>query len=145
MKEISEEIRPGLTEMSQLLYATAYVVSSKTNNIQDKKSISNRCKKPTWREKIEREIEHFRGEISILEELSKGVSVKTSKAKKVRKYNSSPEQTRVSEVKETLKQKFHLKAQRIRRFEKRTKFFRQNKMIKDDPKRLYRKFDKQSI
>jgi len=146
MKEILEEFEPDLTEMNQLIYATAYVVSSQTNNFKDKKSKPNNCKKPKWREKIEREIDHFRGEISILEELSKGVSVKSRKARKViRKYNLSSEQTRIPEIKETLKQKLQLKDQRIRRYEKRTKFFRQNKIFKDDPKRLYREISKKTI
>ena len=38
-----------------------------------------------------------------------------------------------------------MKAKRIRRYEKRTKFFRQNKSFKDDPKRLYREISKQTI
>ena len=144
MKEILEELEPDLTELNQLIYATACVVNPKTNN--NSKPKTNKCKKPKWKEKIEREIEYFRGEISILEELSKGVAVKTRNARKViRKYKLSPEQTKIPEITETLKQKIQLKAHRIRRYEKRTKFFRQNKLFKDDPKRLYREIDKQTI
>ena len=124
MKEILEEFEPDLTELNQLIYATAYVVSSQINKYNDKKPRPNKCKKPKWRGKIEREIEQFRGEISILEELSKGVSVKTRKARKViRKFNLSSEKTRIPEIKETLKQKIQLKAQKIRRYEERIKFF----------------------
>ena len=84
--------------------------------------------------------------MSFLEELLKGLAVKTRKARKViRDYKLSPEQTKISEIKETLKQKIQLKAQRIRRYEKRTKFFRQNILFKDDPKRLYREIGKQTI
>ena len=61
MKEILEELEPDLTESNQLVYATAYVVSYQTNNYKNKKPGPNKCKKPKWREKIEREIEHFRG------------------------------------------------------------------------------------
>ena len=67
MKEILEELEPDLTELNQLIYATACVVNPKTNN--NSKPKTNKCKKPKWKEKIEREIEYFRGEISILEEL----------------------------------------------------------------------------
>ena len=92
MKEILEEFEPDLTELNQLIYAVAYVISSKTNNNKDKKHKLNKRKKPKWREKIESEIENFRGEISILKEISKGVSVKALRARKViRKYDSSPE------------------------------------------------------
>ena len=98
MKEVLEEFEPDLTEMN-LIYATAYVVSSKTNNFKDKKPKPNEFKKPKWRERVEREIEHFREELSILEELSKGASVKTRKARKVIcKYNLSSEPTRSPEI-----------------------------------------------
>ena len=131
--------------MNQLIYAIAYVVSSTTNNFNDKNPKPNKCKKPKWREKIEREAGNFRGEVSILKELSKGVSVKTRKARAViRKYNLSSEQTRIPEIKETLKQKIQFKVQRIRRYEKRTKLFRQNIFL-DDPKRLYREIGKETI
>ena len=80
------------------------MVNPKTKN--NRKPKTNICKKPKWKEKIEREIENFRGEISILDELSKGVAVKTRKTRKViRKYKLSPEQTKIPEIKETLKQK----------------------------------------
>ena len=138
------ELEPDLTELNQLIYAIACVVNPKTNN--NSKPKAKICKKPKWKEKIEREIEYFRGEISILEELSKGVAVKTRKARKViQKYKVSPEQTKIPEITETLKQKVQLKAQRIRKYEKRTKFFRQNRLFKDDPKRLYREIGKQTI
>ena len=35
-----------------------------------------RRKKPMWKEKIEREIEHMQGESSILTELQRGINVK---------------------------------------------------------------------
>ena len=35
-----------------------------------------RRKKPMWKEKIKREIEHVRGELSILSELQRGLNVK---------------------------------------------------------------------
>ena len=51
MKEILEEFEPDLTAMNQVIYATAYVVSSQTNNFKDKKSKPNNCKKPKWKKK----------------------------------------------------------------------------------------------
>ena len=41
-------------------------------------------------------------------------------------------------LKETLKQKIQLKAQRMRRYEKRAKFYRQNSAFKFDKKKFYR-------
>ena len=108
------------------------MVSPKTNNNSNPET--NNYKKPNWKEKIDREIEHFRAEISIQEELSKGVAVITRKARKVvRKYTLSPERTKIPEIQETLKHKIQWKAQGICRYEKRDKFFRQKKLFKDDP------------
>ena len=46
---------------------------------------------------------------------------------------------------ETLKQQIQAKAQRIRRFEKRSRFFRQNKIFKEDAKKLYREMGKKKM
>ena len=40
-------------------------------------------KQPTWKRKIQKEIEAFKRELSILEDLSKGVNVKTRKRREV--------------------------------------------------------------
>ena len=40
-------------------------------------------------------------------------------------------------AKERIKQKVQAKAQRIRKFEKRTKFYKQNKIFKTDAKKYY--------
>ena len=45
-------------------------------------------------------------------------------------------------AKERLKQRMQLKAQRLRRYEKRNKFFRQNKVFKEDAKKFYRELGK---
>ena len=51
----------------------------------------------------------------------------------------------IPEVKETLKQKLLLKSQGIRRFTKRSKFYRQNKIFVTDAKRFYREIGKKEI
>lgn len=40
-------------------------------------------------------------------------------------------------INETVKQTFHLKFQRIRRFEKRNRFYRENKIIASDVKKRF--------
>ena len=51
----------------------------------------------------------------------------------------------LTEVKEIIKQQLQAKAQRIRRYDKRCKFYRQNKTFQEDTKRLYRELGKKSI
>ena len=48
-------------------------------------------------------------------------------------------------LKETLKQKIQLKGQRIRRYEKGAKFYRQNNSFKLDKKKLYRELGSKQI
>ena len=48
-------------------------------------------------------------------------------------------------LKETLKQKIQLKAQRMRRHEKRTKFYKQNSTFKTDKNKFYRKLGKSQV
>ena len=45
-------------------------------------------------------------------------------------------------LKETLKQKIQLKAQRMRRYDKRSKFYRQNNTFKMDKRKFYRELGK---
>ena len=91
------------------------------------------------------EIESFRREISILEELQKDNGEKSGKARKViRKYKIlSKEQ--IPTIKEELKQKLQVRAQRLRRFDKCQKFFRQNKIFETDAKKFYREIGKETI
>jgi hypothetical protein len=52
---------------------------------------------------------------------------------------------KVTELMEQLKQQIQAKAQRIRRFEKRSTQFVQNKLFKEDTKKLYRELGKKQI
>ena len=48
-------------------------------------------------------------------------------------------------VKETVKQRIQLKARRMRTYEKRGKFYRQNLDFKNDAKKLYREIRKGKV
>ena len=112
-----------------------------------KKKNRNRTsyKQPAWKRKIQKEIEAFRGELSILEDLSKGINVKTRKRRRVKRKHKLQNENDITTAKERIKQKVQVKAQRIRRFEKRTKFYRQNKIFKTDVKKFYLETGKQPI
>jgi hypothetical protein len=51
----------------------------------------------------------------------------------------------VAQLTETLKQKVQAKAQRIRRYEKRKTQYSQNKMFKEDTKKIYRNLGMKNI
>ena len=77
-----------------------------------------------WKTKIVKEINEIRGEVAIFDELLRCVKVKSRKVNKIKKKHAMKKREDLPLLKETLKQKFQLKAQRIPRLEKRTKFYR---------------------
>ena len=97
-----------------------------------KKKNRNRIshKQPTWTRKIQIKIETFRGELSMLEDLSKGINVKTRKGWKASKMQNTKWKW-YNNGKEKMKQKAQVKAKR------RTKFYRQKKIFKTDAKKFY--------
>ena len=57
---IIQEICPNLTKYNEVLYATAKVVTELcSDSMKTKKKNPNRQKKPMWKDKKEREIEHI--------------------------------------------------------------------------------------
>jgi len=101
------------------MYATGRVLQAKCGIKLRKKETKKKPRKAKWQVKIEKEIENFRREISILDELQKDNGKQSRKARKViRKYKIlSKEQ--IPTIKEELKQKLQVKAQRLRRYDKR--------------------------
>ena len=69
----------------------------------------HRRKKPRWKNKIEGEIEHMRGELSILTELQKGMNVR-GRACRTGKRKYKIKKDNVIIIKQTVKQKSQLNA-----------------------------------
>ena len=82
-------------------------------------------KQPAWKRKIKEEMEVFRGELCILEDLSKGLNAKTRKGQKVKRKYKFLNENDITTAKKRIKQKVLVKTQRIKRFGKRTKYYRQ--------------------
>ena len=82
---------------------------------------------------MEKEIELLRGELSILSELEMGINVKGKICRKLkRKYKLNIEN--ITRMKETVKQRMQLKAQRMRIYEKHGKLYHQNLIFQNDAK-----------
>ena len=80
----------------------------------------------------------MRLEISILNEISKEVNVKTRMSRNSKqKYKISNENTLLI-AKESLKQRVQVKARRLHRLEKRSRFYIQNKVFQTNGKTFYR-------
>ena len=93
-------------------------------NGKSKKYANRRTnKKPRWKEKIEKEINELRGEVLILDEFIRGVKVKARILNRMKKKYKMKNFEDLALLKETLKQKIQLKAQRMRWYDKRLKFY----------------------
>ena len=65
--------------------------------------------------------------------------------RKVRNRNNVTDENSLLTAKETLKQKIQVKAQRLRRYDKRNRFYRQNKIFNTDAKTFSREIGKRTI
>ena len=73
--------------------------------------------------------------MSRLDELIRGVKVKSRILKKMKKKYKMKKLDDLTLLKETLKQKIQFKVQRMRRYEKSTNFYRQNNTFRIDTKK----------
>ena len=143
---ICNELNPDLTCLNELLYSAGKILQEKCGmKLQKKRRNTRGTNKPKWQLKIEKEIETLRREISLCEELQKDKEIRSSNAKKVVRKYKIVSKSQIPSIKEELKQKLQVKAQRLRRYEKRSKFFRQNKVFETDAKKFYREINKLSI
>ena len=132
-----------LTEINQLTYATASVIAETLGERPRKQKQAR--KQPAWKEKIEKEVKKLRADLSLLSEIEKGSTVKERKVKQMKRKLNIKKWEDIPAAKENLKQKMQAKAQRLRRFTKRSNFFRQNKTFKEDAKKFYRELGKKKI
>ena len=146
---VLENYVPGksLNEIDRLLYATGFVISDRVGKTpkQQRHQISHA--KPKWQIRIEKQIEKMRGELSFLTEMSK----KENNLKKSRKRDGIQREYNIKTKKdseaimEILKMKIQAKAQRLRRYAKRSKQYNQNRLFNNDRKKFYRSLGKKEI
>ena len=146
ISEICKEVDLDLTDLNTVLYATAKTLETRLGiKPKKKKPPNNRQKKPRWKLKIENEVENMRSEISILTEIENGNNPKTRKSRKLKRKYKIKKVSEIKSLKEQLKQKMQAKAQRLRRYDKRSKFYRQNRIFESDAKKFYREIGKSQI
>ena len=115
VKEILNECEETLVTTKEVIYAGAYVITEKINGKPKNYNNRRKYKQPLWKTKIVKEINEIRGEVAILDELLRCVKVKSRKLNKMKKKYAMKKREDLPPLKETLKQKFQLKAQRIPR------------------------------
>ena len=114
IQEFCDDIELDMNDVNAILYACAKTVESKLGVKPEKKRNTDKNKKPKWKIDIEQEIEMMRGEMLVLSEIERNKDPKTRKARKViRKYKIT-NVIDIPSIKEELKQKIQVKAQRER-------------------------------
>ena len=134
----------GINELNELIFASACV----TTEMIGKKVIhrqQRKRKQPLWKAKLERDIKELRIDLSMLTELTRNNGMGERKSRKIRRKYSIRNDDNIITAKEEVRQLINAKAQRIRRFEKRVKQFRQNRTFATDTKRFYRELGKKKI
>lgn len=148
LSEIKSEIKLNFSQVNELFYATGKILSSrivpKSMEFLQRPTIpSNHKREPIWKQRISNKIKVFRRDLSLLTEVAKEINQVNPKKKWniFRKYEIANLQDNLKTM-EILKQKIQLYAQRIRRYEKRTKQFVQNKLFQEDTKKFFRSLEK---
>ena len=140
----SREKSLDINEVNEVIYATAYVTTESIGKKITKRQQRKR-KQPFWKVKIEKEIKELRIDLSILTELTKDNGMTERKRRKIRRKQSVKKENDIDIAKEKVRQLIQAKAQRVRRFEKREKHFKQNRTFATDTKRFYRELGKKQI
>ena len=121
--------------MNELTNSTEKAITEKCSMKEKNRNRTNH-KQPVWKCKTEKEIEALRGQLSILEDLSKGINVKKIQITKWKWYSNGE---RINKTQSTGQ------GTDIRKIWKRTKFNRQNKIFKTNAKKFYREMRKQPV
>ena len=136
-----------LTTINQIQYTATLLI---TNKITPPKPTTNRKSRggpPARQQRLQKQIDQLRGDISIITEYTKGniTNKIRRKLKTILKRHKVTADEQVIACKEDLKQALQAKAQRIRRYTKRSEQYKQNKMFREDAKRFYRELGKETI
>ena len=135
-----------LTTINQMQYTAALLI---TNKITPPKLTTNRKPRggpPAWQQRLQKQIDQLRGDISIITEYTNGNTTNKirRKLKTILKKHKITADEQLIACKEDLKQALQAKAQRLRRYTKRSEQYKENKMFREDLKRFYRELGKKN-
>ena len=118
-----------LTTINQKQYTAVLVIINKILPPKPQYKITQRGRPPAWQQRLQRQIDQLRGEISIITEYQKGNSTNKTrrKLKKILKKHKVASEDQLTASKEDLKQALQSKVQRLRRYIKRSEQYKQNR------------------
>jgi len=134
IEELLEEDEMDITDINNLIHAAATIMTQTLNELS--KRSKNKRNVKFWKIRMQKQISSWRRDLSIIAETGTGSDngkLNRKKRKIFQKYGVTNARE-VAQLTESLKQKVQVKAQRIRRYEKRETQYNQNKMFKEDTK-----------
>ena len=150
LDKIIEETSTDNTDLitiNQMQYTAALLI---TNKITPPKPATNgkpRGGPSALQQRLQKQIDQLRGDISIITKYNNGNA--TNKIRRKLKSTLKKQKKTVDEqfiaCKDDLKETLQAKAQRLRRYTKRSEQYKQNKMFREDSKRFYRELKKKTI
>jgi K+-transporting ATPase c subunit len=131
------EIKMMMMMMNYLIYTAATVITERVT--QPRKTMKNKRFKDFWKIRIQKQINRWTIDLSILTESGSGSdNIKLNTKKGIFQQYKVTNAEEAAELIEKLKQKIQAKAQRIRRYEEiNKKQYTNNKMFEEDTNRFY--------
>ena len=130
VKNIIDLQEPDLTSLNHLIYYASTVISTELCNVKIKTPKINVPKNLARQESFQKQINTLRSDWKTLKNVQNNNNVKISKSSK------RPEE--IQNVLEKIKQTIQAKAARLRRYRKRSRFYKDNNLFKTNPKHFYR-------
>lgn len=143
IKMLKGDQQLNLTDINNIMYAAASVIAGEIKERCEPKA-KHKSKEPAWKMRIKKTIEELRQEISIIVEYKKGVTTAQVQKKVdtlIQKYRKDK---CITEIEQTIKMKLQAKAQRLRRYTKRSNHYHHNKMFNEDTKKFYRQLNNEN-
>ena len=120
-----------LTTINQMQYTAALLITTKVTPPNPATNRKPRGRPPAWQQRLQKQIDQLRGDISIITEYTKGNT--TNKIRRTLKTFLKKHKIKANEqfiaCKEDVKQALQAKAQRIRRCTKRSEQYKQKKDV----------------
>ena len=136
-----------LTTINQMQYTAALLIINKITPPKPATNKKPRGRQSAWQQRLQKQIDQPRGDISIITEYTIRNTTKKirRKLKTILKRHKITADEQLIACKEDLKQALQAKAHRLRRYTKRSEQYKQNKMFREDAKRFYRELGKKTI
>ena len=102
-------------------------------------------KNRSWQECIQKRMNTLRSDLETLKNVQNDNNVKISKSRKLRTKYKIKRPEEIQTVLEKIKQTIQAKAARLRRYQKRYRFYKDKNLFKSNPKQFYRNIGKSQI